>query len=316
MENFQLDLRALKKNLLPEFMKSIPAMIHTHKEHLRKNEDFHTFLNGFVEQYEKVLEKFLRGIVHAIFLEEERFESFLKQGEQKAFTSGIHFLRHQRIPHQALACFTTSISESVLLEAKKATLNEPLVIQLFMLDRWNRISHRAVTGFLSGFSSQQFKDLKEISIRDPLTNLYNRRYFYDCLEKELTKAHRLKLPLTLVMFDINNFKCINDELGHHAGDEILQQIAELSKRLKLFSGFRFGGDEFVFLLPGITEDEAYILIEKLESQLIVWNESISLAYGAIELLADACENIDYYLQLADERMYTNKRARSENKSFI
>lgn len=307
MENFQLDLRTLKRNLFTRFMKSIPTMIHTHKQHLRQYDDFHTFLNGFVEQYEKILVKFLRGITHAVFLPEERFELFLKQAEQKAFRSGIHFLRHQRIPHQSLACFTTSISESVLQEVKKETKNESLFVQLFMLDRWNRISHRTVTGFLSGFSAEQFKDLKEISIRDPLTNLYNRRYFYDCLEKELEKAHKLKLPLTLVMFDINNFKLINDEYGHHAGDEILQQIAELSKRLKLFSGFRFGGDEFVFLLPGITEAEAYILVEKMESQLMGWNKSISLAYGAIELLSDACENIDYYLQRADERMYTNKR---------
>jgi diguanylate cyclase (GGDEF)-like protein len=293
--------------LFIRFMKSIPNMIHTHKEHLRQYDDFHTFLNGFVEQYEKILEKFLRGIVHAVFLQEERFENFLNQTEQKAFQSGIHFLRHQRIPHQVLACFSTSISEAVLREMKRVMDEETCIVQLFMLDRWNRISLRAVTGFLSGFSSQQFKDLKEISIRDPLTNLYNRRYFYDCLENELGKAQKLNLPISLVMFDINNFKQINDEFGHHAGDELLQQIAELSKRLKLFSGFRFGGDEFVFLLPGITESEAYILVEKMESQLMAWNTSISLAYGAIELLPDAYENIDYYLQLADERMYMNKR---------
>lgn len=307
MEKFQLDLRTLKRDLFTRLMKSIPTMIHTHKEHLRQHDDFHTFLNGFVEQYEEILEKFLRGIVHAVFLQEERFENFLNQAEQKAFRSGIHFLRHQRIPHQALACFSTSISEAVLQEMKRVMNEESCIVHLFMLDRWNRISLRAVTGFLSGFSSQQFKDLKEISIRDPLTNLYNRRYFYDCLENELGKAQKLNLPISLVMFDINNFKQINDEFGHHAGDELLQQIAELSKRLKLFSGFRFGGDEFVFLLPGITESEAYILVEKMESQLMAWNTSVSLAYGAIELLADAYENIDYYLQLADERMYTNKR---------
>ena len=307
MEKFQLDLRTLKRDLFTRFVKSISTMIHTHKEHLSQYDDFHTFLNGFVEQYEKILEKFLRGIVHAVFLQEERFENFLNQAEQKAFRSGIHFLRHQRIPHQVLACFSTSISEAVLREMKRVMDEESCIVQLFMLDRWNRISLRAVTGFLSGFSSQQFKDLKEISIRDPLTNLYNRRYFYDCLENELGKAQKLNLPISLVMFDINNFKQINDEFGHHAGDELLQQIAELSKRLKLFSGFRFGGDEFVFLLPGITESEAYILVEKMESQLMAWNTSVSLAYGAIELLADAYENIDYYLQLADERMYTNKR---------
>jgi diguanylate cyclase (GGDEF)-like protein len=307
MENFQIDLRTLKKSLFKEFMKSIPMMIHTHKKHLSRSNDFSSFMNGFVEQYERILEKFLRGIVHAVFLQEDRFQHFLKQAEQKAFQSGIHFLRHQRIPHKALAGFSTSIRESVLQEMKRTVESDPLTVQLFMLDRWNTVAHRAITGFLSGFSSQQFKDLKEVSIRDPLTNLYNRRYFYDCLEKEISKAQQRNLPITLVMFDINNFKHINDEYGHHAGDELLQQIAELSKRLKLLSGFRFGGDEFVFLLPGTTEAEAYILVEKMETQLMAWNTSISLAYGAIELLGDACENIDYYLQLADERMYSNKR---------
>jgi diguanylate cyclase (GGDEF)-like protein len=307
MENIQLDLRTLKKNLFKRFMKSIPAMIETHRKELHSYEDFSDFLNGFVEQYEKVLEKFLRGIVHAVFLQENRFQDFLKQAEEKAFRSGIHFLKHQRIPHRALACFSTSIREAVLQEMKKVTKEEPVLVQLIMLDRWNHVAHRSITGFLSGFSSQQFKDLKEISIRDPLTNLYNRRYFYDCLENEIINAKKIKVPITLVMFDINNFKHINDEYGHHAGDELLQQIAELSKRLKLSSGFRFGGDEFVFLLPGITEDEANLLVAKMESQLMTWNNSVSLAYGAIELLGDAYENIDYYLQLADERMYSNKR---------
>ncbi|MCM3718660.1 GGDEF domain-containing protein [Fictibacillus phosphorivorans] len=307
MENFQLELRTLKKSLFKSFMKSIPNMIHTHKDYLSQFDSFHSFMNDFVEQYEKILEKFLRGIVHAVFLPEERFQHFLNQAEQKAFRSGIHFLRHQRIPHQALACFSSSIRESVLQEMKSVIASDSLQVQLFMLDRWNTVAHRAITGFLSGFSSQQFKDLKEISIRDPLTNLYNRRYFYDCLENEMNKAQKQELPITLVMFDINNFKHINDEYGHHAGDELLQQIAELSKRLKLLSGFRFGGDEFVFLLPGLKEDAAYELVEKMENQLMAWNKSISLAYGAIELLGDACENIDYYLQLADERMYSNKR---------
>lgn len=307
MEEIQLDLRTLKKGLHKRFIRSIPSMIDIHKKELHLYEDFSTFLNGFVEQYEQVLEKFLRGIVHAVFLKEHRFQDFLKQAEEKAFRSGIHFLKHQRIPHRALACFATSIREAVLQEMKKVTKEEEIIVQLIMLDRWNHAAHRSITGFLSGFSSQQFKDLKEISIRDPLTNLYNRRYFYDCLESEINNAKKIKLPITLVMFDINNFKHINDEYGHHAGDELLQQIAELAKRLKLSSGFRFGGDEFVFLLPGLNEEEAYFLVEKMESQLMNWNKSISLAYGAIELLGDAYENIDYYLQLADERMYSNKR---------
>ncbi|MBY6036402.1 GGDEF domain-containing protein [Fictibacillus nanhaiensis] len=307
MEDFQLEIRTLKKNIFTRIMKSIPRMLHTHNEDLRKYDDFTTFMNGFVQQYEKVLWKFLRGTVHAVFLGEDRFRFFLNQAEALAFRSGIHFFKHQHIPHQALACFATSIREAVLTEIKGLMKKEPIHVQLFMLDRWNTVAHRSITGFLSGYSSQQFKDLKEISIRDPLTNLYNRRYFYDCLEKEINNAHTYKKPITLVMFDINNFKHINDEYGHHAGDELLQLIAELSKRLKLSSGFRFGGDEFVYLLPGLTETEAYILVEKLESQLIAWNSSISLAYGAIELLSDACENIDYYLQLADERMYSKKR---------
>jgi diguanylate cyclase (GGDEF)-like protein len=307
MENIELDLRTLKKKLLTRLMDSIPTMIDNHKEQLCHYEGFEAFLTDFVKQYEGTLEKYLRGMVHAVFLGEDRFQSFLSQAEEKAFRSGIHFLRHQRIPHQYLACFSTSLRESVLQEIKRIGRNETPSLQLFMLDRWNTAAHRSITGFLCGFSSQQFKDLKEISIRDPLTNLYNRRYFYDCLENEIIKAQNMEQPITLVMFDINNFKHVNDVYGHHAGDELLQQIAELSKRLKITSGFRFGGDEFVFLLPGLSEKESYILVEKMESQLMAWNHSVSLAYGAIELHGDAVENIDYYLQLADERMYCNKR---------
>jgi diguanylate cyclase (GGDEF)-like protein len=195
----------------------------------------------------------------------------------------------------------------VLGEVKKLLELEEHLVQISILERWNEISHHSLTGFLSGFCSQQFMDLKEISIRDPLTNLYNRRYFYDCLDEKLQDAEQMGQPLALLMLDVNNFKYVNDEFGHNKGDELLCRIAELAQEQSLEYGFRFGGDEFVFLLPGVTEKEAYETAVEIDSRLLDWKRYISLAYGAIELKPDACDRIDDYLHLADKRMYDRKR---------
>ena len=93
--------------------------------------------------------------------------------------------------------------------------------------------------------------LRTQSIRDPLTGIFNRRYMEESLERELRRTIRKKLPLALLMVDVDHFKHFNDTFGHEAGDEILRELARLfQSRLRAEDiACRYGGEEFVLILP-------------------------------------------------------------------
>jgi diguanylate cyclase (GGDEF)-like protein/PAS domain S-box-containing protein len=106
--------------------------------------------------------------------------------------------------------------------------------------------------------------LQNQSIRDGLTNLFNRRYMQDTLERELSRAKRLHLPLSVAMADIDHFKSYNDTLGHEAGDLALQEIGQLlvSSIRKEDIPCRYGGDELAIILPGASIEDCSTRIEQ------------------------------------------------------
>ena len=94
--------------------------------------------------------------------------------------------------------------------------------------------------------------LRDLAITDDLTGLYNQRHFHERLSQEARRARRLRQKLSLILLDLDGFKAINDRLGHPAGDRILKEFAaaiEISIRKEVDSAFRYGGDEFVVILP-------------------------------------------------------------------
>lgn len=110
------------------------------------------------------------------------------------------------------------------------------------------------------------KKLKDMSRRDSLTGLFNRRYFDEMLDIELGRAKRNKSPLCLIMFDIDCFKEYNDRYGHVSGDSCLVEFAEIATGLVARKGdiiARYGGEEFAIILPNIELDGAVIFTNKL-----------------------------------------------------
>jgi diguanylate cyclase (GGDEF)-like protein len=89
------------------------------------------------------------------------------------------------------------------------------------------------------------------SIRDPLTDLFNRRYMEESLDRELRRSARKKLPLSVMMIDIDHFKSFNDSFGHEAGDELLKELARLFRAQLRAEDIacRYGGEEFAMILP-------------------------------------------------------------------
>ncbi|MFQ5580260.1 MAG: diguanylate cyclase [Nitrospiria bacterium] len=112
---------------------------------------------------------------------------------------------------------------------------------------------------------QVFEKIKSLSIRDPLTGVYNRRYLNETLVAELGKAARLKTPLSVLMIDIDHFKAINDRFGHLVGDQALQDVAKLFESVirPYDTVTRFGGEEFLILMTNTEISEAQIVAERL-----------------------------------------------------
>lgn len=123
------------------------------------------------------------------------------------------------------------------------------------------------------------RQLEALSTTDDLTGLYDRRYFFAALDKELKRAERYGAPLSLIMLDIDHFKEVNDTYGHPAGDLVLRRLAVLMRRLfrNIDILARVGGEEFVAILPSTGIDATLKVAERFRRE--VANQPIRMPYG-------------------------------------
>ena len=145
---------------------------------------------------------------------------------------------------------------------------------------------------------------------DPLTDLYNRRHFFEELNQALSQAEEQEAPLSLCVCDLDHFKQVNDTLGHLAGDNILTSFAEILRnniRKGDFVG-RFGGDEFVICFPDTTSEEAAEITERIRQCFQDANtlkSSVTSTFGIAEL-NDLTRTDDMLLEKADQALYKAK----------
>jgi len=111
--------------------------------------------------------------------------------------------------------------------------------------------------------------LRELAIKDPLTGIYNRRYFYERMQEELSRARRSRTPVSCLLIDLDNFKQINDTYGHLTGDNMLIETAKILKRNIRREDVlaRYGGEEFVILLVGADGDTALSIAERIRKDI-------------------------------------------------
>lgn len=146
---------------------------------------------------------------------------------------------------------------------------------------------------------------------DPLTGLYNRRFAEVRLSAEASRAQRHGQPLTVISFDLNNFKQINDKYGHPVGDLVLKEFAErLNKSVRVSDyAVRMGGDEFLVILPECPHEQVQALFNRLVAIEVIHNGShIPVTYSAGWAGFEAGEPAEKFLERADSLLYTNKRA--------
>ena len=118
-------------------------------------------------------------------------------------------------------------------------------------------------------NARLFQEIERLSTTDPLTGLNNRRHFEAAGEREISLANRHRLPLTMIMLDIDNFKLINDKYGHSTGDKVLVEIADICRtHLRATDiNLRFGGEELGFLCPNTGIQGALVLAERIRSSI-------------------------------------------------
>ena len=183
------------------------------------------------------------------------------------------------------------------------------------LHYWNLLVEFMFLMIMSLLFSALRKNLDSEKIRassDPLTGALNRRAFFDITESELNRSHRYEHATTIAYIDLDNFKGINDRLGHTVGDNLLltvtKTIASNIRSTDILS--RFGGDEFVILLPETATDAAAAFLGKIQLQLnqamAANNWPVSFSIGAITY-PKAPPGVEEVIKKADMLMYEVKR---------
>jgi diguanylate cyclase (GGDEF)-like protein len=164
-------------------------------------------------------------------------------------------------------------------------------------------------------NAASFRKIKLLSLTDDHTSLYNMRYLYEAIDRELASAARESRELSMIFLDLDHFKQVNDVHGHLCGSKVLQEVGLLIKRLTRPGDIavRYGGDEFVILLPGSSKEDAFEFAAYLREQL---NQHVFLAEEGLKVYLTASFGVASYprdahdkgelLSIVDATMYQVK----------
>jgi diguanylate cyclase (GGDEF)-like protein len=197
-------------------------------------------------------------------------------------------------------------------------VNEEQIAREQLLVNGDRIKiGPSILKFLSGADAEAkyHEEIYRMTIVDGLTQIHNKRALFEALEKELMRARRYERDLSVLMFDIDYFKRINDQYGHLAGDHVLRELArivqERIRREEVFA--RYGGEEFVIVLPETPLQGAAALAESLRARVanhgfVFQGERIPVTVSiGTALLGENDKVAADLIQRADEKLYEAKR---------
>ena len=157
--------------------------------------------------------------------------------------------------------------------------------------------------------------LQNQATRDPLTSLYNRRYFEEEVKKQIIKAKTANLPYSVLMLDADHFKKVNDTYGHKVGDKVLIELAARAEKALRDKDIvaRYGGEEFIIFLPEINVTQAEKVADRLRqsiSTIVVYsddNQEVRFTVSVGVSSSDISDNVDTLVKTADEALYRAKQ---------
>ena len=162
------------------------------------------------------------------------------------------------------------------------------------------------------------KVLEQTAFYDPLTKAYNRNFIEEVIKEEILKAKRLKEEFCILLIDLNDFKQVNDKYGHNAGDVVLKKVVEnLRMNLREYDMIaRWGGDEFLVILPAEKHTDVLEVVNRLVSDFVVKYEDVevtlSVGYACFPYDGD---NLPRLVEIADSRMYRSKAIFKEVRKY-
>jgi diguanylate cyclase (GGDEF)-like protein len=170
-------------------------------------------------------------------------------------------------------------------------------------------------GELGSIEAQYHEEIYRLTIIDGLTQVYNKRYLLEFLDREMARCARHGRDLSLVLFDVDHFKKINDTFGHLAGDYVLRELAQaLKSRIRKEECFaRYGGEEFALVLPETGHENTVFLADKLRKLIeqhpfVFEGKHIPVTFSAgVADLEQSQDSAMAFIKSADARLYEAKR---------
>lgn len=224
--------------------------------------------------------------------------------------------RHARIEHlpDGFHVLDMQSTNGTFVNDQPSTVDDPLLLKDGDYLRVGNCIYRYLAG--GNVEAEYHEEIYRLTIIDALTQIYNQRYLLDFLEREVLRTSRHGRPLSIVMFDIDRFKLINDEMGHLVGDYTLRELSscvrKMVRREDLFA--RYGGEEFSLVLVETNITQALEAAERVRQEVEkhvfrVEQQSfqLTISLGVVECPSDGTATPNELIRRADENLYEAKR---------
>lgn len=262
--------------------------------------DFSVFYNGLQKRQNKASE----GICEAeVLLRPQVIDSnsflFIKDPATDISLEGCK--SRKSVPCSVLACPIQHENKAagVCFFYSNMDLSSQVGLVSLLLSRMSVACSRA----------KHFEDAQHCAVTDLLTGLYNKAYFLEAIKTEISRGHRNQKPLSLVMFDFDNFKELNDTKGHVEGDRILKEIGKLLREhiRAMDIPCRYGGEEFAVILPEALQDSAFSIAERLRKHAEVQFAGLTTISLGVVTCMNSSVSADSMIKQADAALYKAKR---------
>lgn len=273
-------------------------------------------------QHDQTLENALRAVLQDRIYVTEAFLCeigiLLKEYNEEVYPAILYMLTHKSFDKKDAHRYWDGILSLHQDMSSKLNMDESLDLRVSVVNYFLRNNGDDTFKQLALVDLIFFEKVQESAYKDELTGLFNYRYLKEHLPQELLRAERYRSMVSVMMFDIDDFKHYNDNHGHESGNQVLIQFAEiLNDSVRgMDTVIRYGGEEFIILLPGTNKDGALVVYERIKKALkstsIAHEENqplglFSASVGIATYPADA-EDAGELIQNADNAMYVAKKS--------